>query len=165
MTRWTARQSLRSNRFAADLTSAVISTLEVRLSSGAKPKHDSQMSDVLQVCSGDILGNLPDEMSGEKTFSGGNVQSADVTIEALSDEAIVIKGIVLWQDLGSHIRPVSSFRATYGAGNLYHEPVFPSLNKCSFPSLSILLPVCLPADHDRVEIITGSGHAAYVQST
>jgi hypothetical protein len=95
MTRWTARQSLRSNRFAADLISAVISTLEVRLSSGAKPKQDSPMSDVLQVCSGDILGNLPDEMSGEKTFFGGNVQSADVTIEALSDEAIVIKGIVL----------------------------------------------------------------------
>jgi hypothetical protein len=77
------------------LTSAVISTLEVRLSSGAKPKHDSKMPDGLQVCSGDIFGNLPDEMSGEKTFSGRNVQSADATIEALNDEAIVVKGIVL----------------------------------------------------------------------
>ena len=115
--------------------------------------------------SSNVFRNLTDKMSGEKTFSGRNVQSADATIEALSDEAIVVKGTVLWQDLGSHIRPVSSFRATYGAGNLYHETVIPSLNKCSFPSLSILFPVCLPADHDRVEIITGSGHAAYVQST
>jgi hypothetical protein len=53
------------------------------------------------------------------------------------------------------LRRGSSFRATYGAGNLYHETVIPSLNKCPFPSLSILLPVCLPAYHERVEIVTG----------
>jgi hypothetical protein len=53
------------------------------------------------------------------------------------------------------LRRGSSFRATYRAGNLYHETVIPSLNKCPFLSLSILLSVCLPAYLDRVEIVTG----------
>jgi hypothetical protein len=90
-------------------------------------------------------------MSGEKTLLGRNVQSADETIESLSDEAIVVERIVLQQDLGANIRPVASFRVTYRAGNLYHEAVIPRLNECPFPSLSILLPFSLSTDCDRVE--------------
>jgi hypothetical protein len=61
------------------------------------------LSDILQVRGGDIFGNLPNEMSGERTLPGRNVQSADETIESLSDEAIVVKGIVLQQQ-GNRIK-------------------------------------------------------------